>query len=42
MGTIKDISKEDGAIGCWVLTPKDDEAHIFFLFNYDGGFERCV
>ena len=42
MGTIKDISKEDGAIGCWVLTPEDDEAHMFFLFNYDGGFERCV
>ena len=39
-GTIKDISKTNDAVECWITI--DDEPHMFLLFNYDGGFERCV
>ena len=41
-GTIKVIDKNPDAIECWIISSKDGEPHVFYLFNYEGGFERCV
>ena len=38
-GTLKDISKVDGAIEFWVTI--EDNSYVYYLFNYDKGVIKC-
>lgn len=40
-GEILAVDKEGDMLECWVRTTADKEPHVFYFFNYDGGYIKC-